>query len=192
MDVYRRKLFLWTVLGPMKGGQSVGCWLKIFRNVWRRLGIESVQCRAEWSVKCWVSNFECLCWPTWVLVWMSVLAQKNGPASRVQNTPFMDPSLTVESIFVHFRFKCNFPQNFSHLHYNWRGGWEVWAILKIQGRKKNHGIVKSWSNPLLLFFLQMRREEMSGTVIIWPQLHRMSPSSKCVQMCTLKMPLAVL
>ncbi len=78
-------------LGPMKGGLSVGCRLKIFHNVWRRLGKESVVCRADWSVECRASNSECRCRPTLNLGWMSVSDGKNGLVSGVGNTPFMGP-----------------------------------------------------------------------------------------------------
>ena len=55
-------------LGPMKGGQSVGCRLKIFRNVQRQRGKESVECRADCSVKCRASDSECRCRPTLILI----------------------------------------------------------------------------------------------------------------------------
>ncbi len=55
-------------IGPMKGGLSVGCRLKIFRNVRCQLGKESVECQADWSVECWASNSECRCRPTLILV----------------------------------------------------------------------------------------------------------------------------
>ncbi len=38
--------------GPMKGGLSVGCRLEILRNVWRRLGNETVSVGQKYSVKC--------------------------------------------------------------------------------------------------------------------------------------------
>ena len=56
------------LIGPMKGGLSVGCRLKTFRNVRRRLGKESVECRAERSVECRARNSECRCRPTLILV----------------------------------------------------------------------------------------------------------------------------
>ena len=77
-------------IGPMKGGLSVGCRLKIFCHVWCRLGKESVECRADWSVECRASNSECWCRRTLILVWMSVSDEKNGLVSGVGNTPFMN------------------------------------------------------------------------------------------------------
>ena len=74
-----------------EGDLCVGCRLEIFRNVRRRLGSESVQCRAEGSVQCRASNSECRCRPTLILVWMSVSAGENEPVSGVGNTPFMGP-----------------------------------------------------------------------------------------------------
>ncbi len=83
------------LLGPMKGGWIVGCRLEILRNVRCRLGIESVQCQAEWSVQCRAGNSECRCRPKLILVWMSVSAGKSGTVSNVGNTPFMGPTSGV-------------------------------------------------------------------------------------------------
>ncbi len=54
-------------VGPMKGGLSVGCRLKILHNVQHRLGNETVSVRLKWSVKCRVTNSECRCRATLIL-----------------------------------------------------------------------------------------------------------------------------
>ncbi len=81
-------------IGPMKGGLSVGRRLEILRNVRRRLENETVSVRHKWSVECWVTNAECRCLATLIMLilgWMSVSNGINGPVSGVRNTPFMAP-----------------------------------------------------------------------------------------------------
>ncbi len=80
------------LIGPIKGGLSIECRLKIFGNVRCQLGNKNVNVRLKWSVECQADNSECQCWPTLILVWMSVLDEKNGLVLGVGNTPFIGPS----------------------------------------------------------------------------------------------------
>ena len=75
----------------MKGGLSGGRWPKVLRNVWRRLGNETVSVGLKWRVKCRGTKSECQCRATLVLGWMLVSDGKNGTVSSVGNTPFMGP-----------------------------------------------------------------------------------------------------
>ncbi len=81
-----------TLLGPMKGGLSVGRRPEILRNVRRQLGNDTVSVELKWSVKCQGTKSECRCRATLVLGCMSVSDEKNGTVSVVGNTPFMGPT----------------------------------------------------------------------------------------------------
>ncbi len=50
-----------------KGGSSVGRRLEILRNVWHRLGNETVSVGLKWSVKCRATKSECRCRATLIL-----------------------------------------------------------------------------------------------------------------------------
>ncbi len=89
-----------AIIGPMKGGLSVGCWPEILLDVRHRLGYETVGVGLKSSVKCRVANPECRCRATLILGWMSVLDGKNGPVSSVGNTPFMDPNHLIHILDV--------------------------------------------------------------------------------------------
>ncbi len=55
------------IIGPMKGGLSVGRRPKILANVRCRLGNETVSVGLKWSVKCRITNSECRCGATLIL-----------------------------------------------------------------------------------------------------------------------------
>ena len=58
------------VVGPMKRGLSVGRRLEILHYVRRRLGNETVSVGLKWSVKCRVTNSECRCRATLIILFL--------------------------------------------------------------------------------------------------------------------------